>query len=298
MAYRIRRNKSVQKSVRLIAGEQIDKAIAEINDPELDRHETVHQVRKRCKKLRALVRIVRPRFAGYEQENAFFRNAARELSYLRDAQTVVECFDDLMKHNGNTVDDAQFASIRAELVDRRTRAADDVAGLDARLDTFLQQMHDARARVDQWKIDDDGFSAVRGGLNKTYKRGRKALRKALADPTTDNLHEWRKRVKYHWYHERLLRCIWPAMMKAEREAGDELADLLGDEHDLAVLQQTVDGEPERFGEERDRQALAGLIEQRRSQLQTAAWPLGKRIFAERPAARARRFKRYWRVWRQ
>jgi hypothetical protein len=298
MTYRLRRRQRVQKSVRLIAGEQIDKAIAEVNDAELDRHETVHQVRKRCKKLRALVRIVRPQFAGYARENAFFRDAARELSYLRDAQSVVECFDALMKHNGDRVDGARFVAIRMELVDRRARLAEDVTGLDARLGAFLRQMHDARARVDLWKIDGDGFSAVRGGLSKTYQRGRKALRKVLADPTTENLHEWRKRVKYHWYHERLLRPIWPAMMRAERQLADELADLLGDDHDLAVLQHTVDGEPDRFGEERDRQALAGLINQRREQLQAEARLLGKRLFAERTGARARRFKRYWQVWQR
>lgn len=32
-------------------GVQIDKAIAELRDEDLGRHATVHQVRKRCKKL-------------------------------------------------------------------------------------------------------------------------------------------------------------------------------------------------------------------------------------------------------
>jgi hypothetical protein len=298
MAYRIRRNKSIKESVRVIAGEQIERSIAEINDPQLDRHEAVHQARKRCKKLRALVRIVRPQFADYKRENAFFRDAARELSYLRDAQSVVACFDGLMKRHEGQVDSASFAAIRQELVDRRSQVAEDVAGLDARLGRFLEQMHEAHQRVAAWEIDDNGFSAVRGGLNKTYARGRKALLQAHADSTTDNFHEWRKRVKYHWYHERLLRQIWPAMMKVERRVGNELAGLLGDEHDLAVLQQTLDAEPERFGEERDRQELADLIKQSRAQLQSEAYQLGARIFAEQPDARAERFQRYWMVWQR
>lgn len=298
MAYRLRRTRSVQSSVRLVAGEQIDKAIAEINDPDLDRHETVHQVRKRCKKLRALVRIVRPRFWAFGEQNSFFRDASRELSYLRDAQSVVECFESLIENSGEQVDGERFAAIHGELIHRRNQVGDDVAGLDARLEAFLQQMHKARPGVDHWVIDDIGFSALSGGLKKTYRRGRKALRIAQADPTTDNLHELRKRVKYHWYHERLLRNTWPAMMKAERRAADGLADLLGDEHDLAVLQQTIDNEPDRFGEEPDRQALAELIAQRRRQLQAEVWPLAARVFAESPKARARRFKHYWKVWRQ
>ncbi len=298
MAYRIRRNRSIQESLRLIAGEQIESSMAEINDPQLDRHEAVHQARKRCKKLRALVRIVRPQFADYQRENAFFRDAARELSYLRDAQSVVACFDELMKCHQDQVDGARFAAIRQQLVDRRKQVAEDVAGLEARLDCFLEQMREARQRVAEWVIDDNGFVAMRDGLSKTYKRGRKALRQAHADPTTDNFHEWRKRVKYHWYHERLLRQIWPAMMKVERRVGNELGGLLGDEHDLAVLQQTLDADPGRFGEERDRQELADLIKQSRASLQSQAYQLGARIFAEQPDARAERFQRYWMVWQR
>ena len=88
------------------------------------------------------------------------------------------------------------------------------------------------------------------------------------------------------------------MMEVERRVGNELADLLGDEHDLAVLQQTLDAEPERFGEERDRQDLVGLIKQSRAQLQSEAHELGARVFAERPDARAERFQRYWMVWQR
>jgi hypothetical protein len=29
----------------------------------------------------------------------------------------------------------------------------------------------------------------------------------------EHFHEWRKRVKYHWYHLGLLRELWPASME-------------------------------------------------------------------------------------
>jgi inorganic triphosphatase YgiF len=65
MPFRLRRKKTVQKSVRRIALEQIDKAIREVLDDNVNRHEAVHQVRKRCKKLRGLIRLVRPSFQDY-----------------------------------------------------------------------------------------------------------------------------------------------------------------------------------------------------------------------------------------
>jgi hypothetical protein len=64
MSYHLKRSDGpVQDGVRRIAVDQIDAAIAELDDKALDVHETVHQIRKRCKKLRGLIRLVRPAFA-------------------------------------------------------------------------------------------------------------------------------------------------------------------------------------------------------------------------------------------
>lgn len=297
MAYRIRRKKSVQKSVRKVALEQIDKAIGEILDEKLDRHGTVHQVRKRCKKIRGLIRLVRPVFDDYQEENEFFREAARELSFVRDAQSIIECFDGLMEHFQDHVNQEAIASVPEELAERRQKIADDKVGLENKLDEFLAKMREARRRAAKWKINDDGFSAVKGGLAKTYRRGRKASRKAYRNPSTENFHEWRKRVKYHWYHARLLRRIWPDMMSVWRGATDQLSDLLGDDHDLAVFRQTLLDDPDRFGSESDLQVIIGLIDRRRAELQAKALPLGKRLFAEKPKRLNSRLNSYWETWK-
>jgi hypothetical protein len=280
-----------------IAREQVDKAIGNITNPERDRHEVVHEVRKCCKKLRGLIRLVRADFDDYGRENAFIRDAAGALSYIRDAQSVIDCFDDLMDHFQDQVDRDTFAPVRAELAARRQKIAEDTAGLERGLNEFLGRMRELRERVDQWQINDDGFSAVEGGLMKTCRRARNALRIAYDSPTTANLHEWRKRAKYHWYHARLLQDIWPAMMDVQRDSADELSSLLGDDHDLAVLRETLLGDPERFGTARDRQAIIGLIDRRRAQLQALARPLGERLFAEKPKRLASRFRRYWKTWK-
>jgi CHAD domain-containing protein len=81
---------SLQDGVRRIAVEQISAMLGEIDDASLGRDETVHQLRKRCKKLRGLVRLVRPGFEDDRSENATFRDAARGLSALRDADVLIE----------------------------------------------------------------------------------------------------------------------------------------------------------------------------------------------------------------
>ncbi|WP_153558836.1 CHAD domain-containing protein [Roseimaritima sediminicola] len=77
MSYQIKREESLEQAVRRIACEQIDKAVAELDDPRLSRPQAVHQLRKRCKKLRGLLRLVRPAMEKtYAKENACFRDTA------------------------------------------------------------------------------------------------------------------------------------------------------------------------------------------------------------------------------
>src|SRR5262245_49986710 len=59
------------------------------------RDEMVHEARKGLKKLRALVRLVRPGVGGklYRRENIAFRDISRPLTEVRDAKILVEALD-------------------------------------------------------------------------------------------------------------------------------------------------------------------------------------------------------------
>jgi len=96
MGYRFERDATVQKDLRRIAIAQIDGAVASIDDHGLASGVVVHEVRKSCKKLRGLLRIVRPGFDGYARENGAFRDMAAALSPLRDAAVLIETYDALM----------------------------------------------------------------------------------------------------------------------------------------------------------------------------------------------------------
>lgn len=304
MSYRIEQDESVQDAVQRIAREQIDRAIGEIEDDSLDQPETVHQVRKRCKKIRGLIRLVRPQFEQtYQAENAWYRDAARAISYVRDAQTVVKTFEDLLEAYADQIDPDAFDAVRDPLYAQRDAVYTQSDELEKQLDLFSARMREGRSRIDGWTLDADGFEAIGGGLAKTYGRGRKAMRVAYDAQTSEAFHEWRKRVKYHWYHARLLESIWPELMHHYAKQAHQLADYLGDEHDLGVLRQMLTDEPVAYGgapEDGDktaRQVCIGLIDQRRAVLQAAARPLGLRMFCESPKRLTKRMACYWDAWR-
>jgi CHAD domain-containing protein len=297
MAFHFKRDDpSVQDSVRRIARSQFGSAMEEIGDSDLDRSEAVHQVRKRCKKLRGLIRLVRPAFEDYAAENAFLRDLARSISHVRDADVRLETYDKVMTAFADQVERPAFTSIERQLLARKASAVDG-SDIEERLSDIGHQIATAAERAEDWAIDGDGFELVGDRLMKTYKRARKSLEACHRKPTPERLHEWRKRVKYHWYHTRLLRELWPVQLRCHAEAADALGDMLGDHHDLAVLHALIIKEPETFGRTDTVHAFLGLLEQRQNELTADIFPLGFRLFAETPRAFRKRWQAYWKIWR-
>jgi hypothetical protein len=74
---------------------------------------------------------------------------------------------------------------------------------------------------------------------------------------------------------------------------DEIAELLGADHDLAVLREKVIGEPVLSPEAH--QALLDRIDERRSGHQQEAIRLGRRLYAEKPSSLTQRLGRLWKA---
>jgi len=293
MSYRLHFNESLADGVPRIVREQMDRAIAELAGQDADLSEAVHQLRKRCKKIRGLLRLIRGSFAtSYSQENAWFRDLAQRLSDARDAEAMLECLDRLCGVFGRELEADAFATVHDALVARRTAMQDD-AGLPQRVRDTVAQLQSARVRVLGWRIDRGGFPAIEQGLTQTYRRARKAMLAGYATPTSERFHEWRKRVKYNWYHLRLLREVWPEPMKALAAEAKQLADQLGDDHDLAVLQDTLQHESDTMGERDEIDALLGLAKRRQGQLRTEALTRGWRLYSETPTDFCRRLHACW-----
>lgn len=283
----------IRRLVRELARDGIDHV-----DGGMDEHETVHEVRKRCKEARAAARLVRGVLPTYSAENAHFRDTARLVSDIRDATALIETFDDHVRPAVTAtteLDDDTLADIRATLVARR----DDMTAemdLDATLEIVRSRLETGIDRADRLPIATDGYDAVAGGLGKSYKRARNRMADAYADPSTEAFHEWRKRIKYHRYHCYMLRNVWPEPMTARRSQLKDLSDITGDEHDLAVFGETMRDE-ELFDAE-TRAVLETVITTRRSELRREAHPVGGRLFVEEPAVLVERIRGYWDATRE
>lgn len=238
----------------------------------------IHDIRKRLKHCRALLRLLRKSLGddAYQVENARLRDAARPLMPVRDAAVLVRALDDLCPRgrDGRTFCSSIRGALRRESRERREQlnrkalssSAQLVSGVARRM-RMLPPARLTRA---------DAAQAVK----RVYRSGRRAMTAAGQQRSRDGLHEWRKQVQYL---ANQLESLLPLMHKGLRKiynTSNRLAGDLGDDHDLALLHDKIiqhrklDG-----GVDAEVDALLQQLGRRRAKLQRKAYRRGKRLFA-------------------
>jgi CHAD domain-containing protein len=269
MTFQLRRKERLPKGLRRIVQEQFHGAIDHADQSPTD--EAVHDARKRLKRVRAILRMVRPAIkkSRYRKENNELREIARPLSSLRDAQTLIETLEKVSQ-------DAAVEPLRQELATRK-HSLDDAAPLDAATSSIQKALR----RVSRWTRLPDQWPSIGKGLKRSYRQARQAFADAIREPTTAKRHEWRKQVKYLRYQLQILGCE----RKLDEQVAqlDKLGDLLGEDHDFAVLIQTLAIDPN----------LRETIDRRRNELLQESQKLAERIFQDSPKNFARRVKQLW-----
>ena len=294
MAYRVKHSDSdATASLRRIARDQVTAALRSIDHAQDDTASAIHDVRKRCKKIRGLLRLVRPSFDGYRDENAAFRDIAATLGPMRDADVLIDAFDAL--DTAGSAESGTLEPIRARLHARRMHLEHEQDS-----EALLQGAHEALTaalqRIEHWQLSRKGFGAFEAGLESSYRRGRKAMHTACRKGEDAAFHAWRKRCKEHGFHLRLLRPIWPGPMRAEHDCASELGELLGLHHDLAVLASGVRVMPDI--DPATAETLSGRIATQQQELARRACSLGARLYALPPAALAKSWRRRHAAWRR
>ena len=224
------------------------------------------------------------------------RDLGRRLSGSRDAQVMLDTAV-TMAGDHPALAAAGFDTLRVHLERRRDSETPGDDGANGAFEGISRALADADERIDHWPIRSTGFDFIQPGLHRTYKKGRKLLRGLGDDATDTRMHDWRKRVKDHWYHSRLLENLWPGLMSCYIDELKQLSELLGDYHDLAVFEDTLVQLPDGVLDKRDRALWDEHVAGEKRALRRHAERLGGQIYAESPKRFRRRIRRYWRNWR-
>lgn len=265
-----------------------------IGDPQSDA--AIHEARRHVKKVRAAVRLVQPVLADtYAPLNTHMRMVSRLLAPVADGEAVVDTIGRLREKFGAQFPQRALTSIRAALVERATRI-DRKAELDRVLQKTIHILRAELRRVPAWQLTAGGFHAIGPGLEKSFRRGRRAMNRAKRQPTIKNYHAWRQRVKDLWFEVRLLEGRCGNRLSADERRLESLDGCLGEHHNVALLEAVL-----------MREALVSrpqtarclrVLRRYQNQLRYRAHIIGTRIFAERAGDFRHRIRGYWRLTRR
>jgi hypothetical protein len=164
MSFSLLAEESVEDVIKRLVSEEIKQAIEEIDSSRLKRTEAIHEVRKHCKKIRGVLRLVRPQCEEtYQIENAWFRDTAKGLAELRDGEAIIETYDDLLDKFSEQIDRRAFAPIRRALTLRRKKMFEESGDLNQKLKRIRARLNKTAGRVADWRLNSVDFGGVEGG---------------------------------------------------------------------------------------------------------------------------------------
>jgi CHAD domain-containing protein len=292
MAFQLTRTGPVGDAITRIVKRQIKKSRTQLAKKNKRRKRkapakpsAARAVRKHFKKVRSALRLVREGLGEdvYRQENSAFRDAGRLLAGLCDAEMLVATLDRLKTERFPTAAGRDgIAMIRKALRANRKevsrRLLEDGKAFAA-VEEFVTR---AMARVRHWNIEEEEWAALSVGFGRAYQQGHRALASAKGNPSVEHLHEWRKQAKYLWHELQLLEPRWTSSEKTLRRQVHKLSQLLGVDHDLAVLRETLAAEPITFGGHRVLKSVFAVVDRRRKAIKREAFALGRMVYEETP----------------
>jgi CHAD domain-containing protein len=261
----------------------------------------VHETRKAIKRLRALLRLLQHQLgkAEYTRDSDALRELAQRLSGARDAEVMLATLDGLIARHPHALGRrAGVRQLRARLIGEQRHLEQLALEAPAARSAAIAELVVLRERIAAWSLPDRrGIQLVERDLKKLYRQGQKRHQRVLRGKGDQMraMHEWRKRVKDLRYAAEMLRRRDSRKRRRSDERlrelakrADALGELLGEDHDLAVL-----GERLRAGRQAARQdtwhtgrktrkELLKAIAKRRKALRKRALRDGARLYRRSP----------------
>ena len=243
MAYAFNPHRTIADEVKRIADTQLAFALQHLQPAGSARaDEAIHEARRHLKKVQALLRLLKPVFAGdYRGAARRVRTAIRRLGPVADARAIIHTVERLAAH----APDARAAAAAAALHEALLLRA---SGIDRKLqvDRVVPRVSRAvsleRTRVESWMIEADGLRAVAPGLTRAARRARRAMARARTAPTRRHYEAWRGRVRTLWLAVRLLERQCSRAFDADRRHLAALDECLGEYHSVLLLQRILKDE--------------------------------------------------------
>jgi len=272
---------ALKKDSRSVQGGRLKQSVMALLDDtqqaleqreQLGEADVVHRIRVAMKRLRAFLRLVRPRLPEqhYLKLDQRCRELARGLAEERDAEVAQATLCQLIDTRSAGDSGERLLAVLRMSRGRQSLPAQRFWEQQARTLAWLQQACDALP------LDNISSRQLKKALRKTYRQGRRGWRQARKNADAQQLHKWRKAVKRAFYQNLLLQNTENRHIRRLKQ----LSDYLGDLHDLDMLEQRLLEQRHRYWLDDISSCQRGL-EARRSRLYRKALAKGCKIYGKK-----------------
>ncbi len=291
MSFRIDPRQPLTSEVRRIATGEVNAMLRHLAAADRKPDRSLHDCRKRIKRMRALLRLVRSGSRAFtEAETHRYRDISVSLSGPRKAAALVETVDRIVADFPRETGGGALDPVRRTLTARR-ESVEKGHGLAILIDAAAVSCQAGLAQIDRLDLPQTPVEAadvLACGARKAMRRVRKAWRKAAKRGTADDFHDLRKAVKAHAMHLRLLKALWPAPIRARQKAVEALGEKLGDLHDIVVLRAMIDDEKRPLGGRSETKLLVRLLNRSERKLRKLCLAEAARLFSDGPKSPTRK----------
>jgi CHAD domain-containing protein len=282
--FALRPGEPIPEGIERIALAQLDGSIEGLaGETDADRATAIHETRKSLKRLRATARLTRHQLGdkAFRRDSRAFRDAGRSLSAARDSRVMLDTLAELVEHYPRVARSDGLAPFRRTLLSRHANSQRKLRDTAAS-ERALRELRAARDRVTAWPLSGESAAALAPGVEQIYRRGRQAYRATRKDPSTEHFHNLRKRAKDLWYTGQIVESAAPDTFGPITDGAHELSDLIGKDHDLALLAENAAARPERFADGVSLEDFLDLIARRRRKLQRRSLKVAARLYEQKP----------------
>lgn len=257
-------------------------------------HENIHQTRLCFKRMRSFLRLGRTGLGEqlYHEYNAFYRDQSRSLSQLRDSTAIAETLQGFIRTRRTKSAKFFLSNFKNSIALQRRQQLDMI--IESNIKASVMEALRARGEeILKWEFAADADEVFSSGAKRIYDRGKRLFLLTQSGTDDHKMHEWRKQVKYFWYHLSVLTPIWPEMMVLWAKEVQNLSQFLGKHHDLVLLENSIQSLNTEPLNKPIVSNLKASIRLKKNRLEKASLVLGCKIYAEETSSLGKRLKAYW-----
>ncbi|MCG8697238.1 MAG: CHAD domain-containing protein [Bacteroidales bacterium] len=207
-------------------------------DSELKPEQVVHEIRKSMKRCKAYLSLLKPALPPnvYLHSKYAIRSVSKLLAEYRTSTVNLNCFQSLKKDIKNQVDDKFIEKIEQILLRKKQCYFALFESVSVNGFVMVQsQLNLIPLNRLEEKCDSVSHEQIYNEMDKTVNMFIKRMLKKSDKGDSEQFHEWRKAVKRMMYQTNVLNNVLTDYPYYDYQQLDELADFLGEDHDISEL---------------------------------------------------------------